>query len=154
MPINEKILKKAPRNKLSPRVMLEEITSGSVDAILASLFRNIFNSLGIGDNPTVGEDNKMSTSRWNQLIDSYLRDPVNAVKQNRVDLSSGRGNLTKEIFKEVMTFRTFCKCLRFAKIFRFDICIRAYHKNGMVTEHIKKVDLGSYNADESEEEET
>jgi hypothetical protein len=118
-------------NKKNPAEMLTEITSGGTDSILASLFRTIATSYSI------------STAQWNKWMDDYLTDPSNGFKQNTTDLSTARGNLNKELFKNNMTWRKFCMCMRFIQIVRFDICVRAYHSNGKVVDHIKKINLST-----------
>ena len=116
-------------SKKNPIDLLTEITSGGTDSILASMFRTIATRF----NP--------SLAQWNKWMDTYLLDPSNGVNQNRTDISSARGNLTKELFKTSMTWRKFCMCMRFMQITRFDLCIRIHHANGKVTDHIKKVNL-------------
>lgn len=117
--------------KIGQVPIFPEINSGGTHAILASMFRKILHELSI--NPI----------RWNHLMNTYLLDPKNGIKRNNKDQSSARGNLQKELLKEKMTWKVFCKGIRFLNIMKFEIIIRAHHSNGKVTEHLKSVSLGS-----------
>lgn len=141
MSINDKINSMdANRNEVLSK--LPEITSGGTDSILASMFRKMVRDL------------LTTTGMWNRWMDNYLLDPVNGINQNRTDLSTARGNMNKELFNPKLSWRTFCKCLRFMQITRFDLCIRVYHSNGRFTDHIKKVSLGPDIEQQDEQEES
>jgi hypothetical protein len=117
---------------------LPEINSGGTDSILASMFRSMIESLGINHN------------RQHHLMNMWLNDPKNGIPRNIKDQSSARGNLQKELFKTKMSWKVFCKGLRFLNIVRFELVIRAHHSGGKITEHTKAVNLG--NMQESSED--
>lgn len=105
----------------------EEITSGTADSILSSVFRSILKDLKIG-----GE-------RFNTLIHKYI---VRAnIPMNLKEVSSVRGNLKKELLKSAMTWKVFVKGISFLNVWKFEFTIRLYHMNGMVTDHSKTVVL-------------
>jgi hypothetical protein len=105
------------------------LKGGGSDSILADLFHRIM--LGIGIN----------SHRFDRLMESYLNDPRNAIPQNIKDRSSARGNLRKELLKSAMSWKVFCKGLRFLNIRRFHINIKLEHANGDITSHDMVVKL-------------
>jgi len=109
----------------------QEIRAGGSDTILSSMFTTIYHGISI------------TNSKWNHLMNAYLIDPKNGIPRNNKDQSSARGNLHKELFKPKMTWKVFCKGMRFLNIVRFEIQITAFHTNGTLTVHKKTVDLGS-----------
>lgn len=132
MSFNNQIKKKAEK-------ILPEINSGGTDSILASMFRTIIDEMA------------MNHIRLQHLMNMWLNDPKNGIPRNIKDQSSARGNLQKELFKTKMSWKVFCKGLRFLNIVRFEFVIRAHHSNGNITEHTKAVNLG--NMQESSEDE-
>lgn len=107
-------------------------TTGGTDGILANLFKNILNELRI----TAGRG-----SRWEDLMRTFLGDRRNGVRQNDRDRSSARGNLAKELLKDKMSWKVFCKGMRFIGLIRFELTIVAHHSSGLVTTHTTKVDM-------------
>jgi hypothetical protein len=103
-------------------------TYGSV-GMLSRLFRTILKDLEIGG------------YQFNMLMARYLNDPRNNVPENKRDQTSNRGNLNKEFQKSTMTWKVFCKAMRFLKFTGFKITIEAKHANGRVTAHSVEVDL-------------
>lgn len=79
---------------------------------------------------------------WNHLMNRYITDKRNAIPQNNRALSSARGNLSKELLKEKMSWNVFVKGMRFMDLEGFDITILARHKNGKTTTHTQSVGLG------------
>lgn len=124
------------RDKL--RALGEEIGSGSVDSILASLFMKIIKDLHLD-----------STMRFNQLMERFLSDPRNGYPQNIKERSSARGNLRKELMRNVQTWKVFCKGLRFINVNRFKIIVELHHANGEITSHGKQVVLREYDAEDA-----
>jgi len=113
-----------------------------VTGVLVRLFRVIIHDLGING------------MRWSRLMEDYL--PVELadverkrrqkknyveppadqiVEMNRRDRTSVRGNLNKEFNRNIMTWKVFCKAMRFLQFRSFKIVIVAVHKNGAITEH-------------------
>lgn len=50
--------------------------------------------------------------RWNALVNTFLKDPRNAIPQTKEALSAARGNIYKEMIKEEMTWKVFLKSAR------------------------------------------
>ena len=94
-------------------------------------------------------DNGMSLMVWNKLMVAYIRDHKNNIPDNKRDQSSVQGNLTKELIKNSMTWKIFCKGLRFLRLIKFDLTVTAYHRDGKVTVHTIPVEL--YNGEQHEE---
>jgi hypothetical protein len=104
------------------------------NGILARLFRTIL------------YDEDITPFRYMDLMDAFIREGQSGVPVNRVDLTSWRGNLTKELGKEQMSWKVFCKALRFLQIIKIEFQITAYWKKGKVTKHATWVDFGSKEA--------
>lgn len=115
---------------LAPNSPTTVIRSGGTDSVLASMFLKIISDLGINE------------TRWNHLMTNYVMDKRNCIPANNRDQSSARGNLQKELLKRKMTWKVFCKGIRFLNITKFDFVIRAHHSNGKITEHTKSVSFG------------
>jgi len=93
-----------------------------VTGVLSRLFRSMLVEL------------RVSPMRFSALLADYVRDKRNKVPDNRRDQSSIMGNLTKELSRPDMTWKVFCKGVRFLQYTRFEICIKGYKSNG--EEHV------------------
>ncbi len=125
----------------------EEIKSGSVDSILAALYQKLIRVM------------HLSGPQFDKYMNGYLSDPRNCFPNNLRDRSSLRGNLRKELLKVTMTWKVFCKGLRFLKVARFDMQIAFYTTDGKNFVLKQNVVLDSYepsafqeNATEGEEQ--
>lgn len=105
------------------------IKSGGSDSILASMFQLIIWQLGIKE---VG---------WNTLMQRYLLDPSNNIPNNDRAHALERGNLQKELLNNRMSWKVFCKGLKFINLPKFEFIIRAHHINGSITEHSRMVTI-------------
>lgn len=103
--------------------------SNSSDGILAALYKNIFMVLGV------------TPERFNVLMDQFLRDPRNGIPTNLKERSSARGNIRKELLRPYMTWKVFCKGLKFLNIPSFSVSITLNHRNGSKTYHTQKIIL-------------
>ncbi len=91
--------------------------------VLASLFREIAFGMKIQDLAT-----------WNALMTRFIDDPINAVPTGKKDRSSARGNLSKELMKNHLSWNVFCnKAMRFLGLTKFKITITAYREVGKMT---------------------
>lgn len=131
-----------PKSQLPVAKISQKISGGS-DAILAGMFQSIMFAMKVKDATNGKMNNSLNLQVWDQLMWAYLRDPKNGVKNNTKDMSSARGNLQKEILKSKMTWKVFCKALRFLNVYRFDFVIRTYHAKGDKIEHSITVNLGT-----------
>jgi hypothetical protein len=98
-------------------------TANTPNGTIAKLFRLMMSDTNVG------------LAEWGALMRDYVSDPVNGIPSNRRDQTSARGNLTAAFIKDSMTFKVFAKALRFFKVRKIDIAIRAYHLDGKITLH-------------------
>jgi hypothetical protein len=104
-------------------------TSGA-NGVLSRLWRQILVDLNIRE------------ARFGELLQAYVLDPRNAVPNNKRDQISTRGNLNKEFGRPQMTWKVFCKALKFLNIAKIEFVINATHTNGKLTSHSTLVNLG------------
>lgn len=71
---------------------------------------------------------------WGQLMNAYLDDPANGIRNNSRDRSSGRGNLNKELNGAAMTWRVFRKGIDFIRPDIADMTMRLEWPDGETTE--------------------
>lgn len=105
------------------------ITTGSTESVLASLLRSIMIDLNI------------TVFKFNDLLNQFVLDPSKMGKNDEKDISSAKGNLKRELLADRISWKVFCKGLRFLNIWKFEIRIKAYHSTGEVTEHYKIVNI-------------
>jgi hypothetical protein len=93
-------------------------------------------------------DKSIRLPRFGALLEAYVLNPKNHVPNNRKDQISARGNLTKEFSRPQMTWKVFCKALRFLNIIKIEITIKAYDGTGKISFHSTTVDFGNKNETE------
>lgn len=103
------------------------VKAGGVDSILAALFQTVLIELGVNN------------TRFNSIMEDYMRLNKAAFPENLKDRASARSSLRKELLKATMTWKVFCKGLSFLNVRKFDIHVRLHHANGKVTNHTKTV---------------
>jgi hypothetical protein len=103
------------------------LNSGGADSVLASLFRSILLDLGI------------NWGRFDALLSEYVG--RNLQTEGNKDKSSQRGNLKRELLGDSVTWKVFCKGLKFLHVWKFQITIHAHHENGKITVHSKTVQI-------------
>lgn len=62
---------------------------------------------------TILRESRFSVIDWNTRMPRYLEEPRNRIPQNGKDMSSARGNLSKELSRNTMTWNVFMKGLSF-----------------------------------------
>lgn len=62
---------------------------------------------------TILRESRFSMIDWNNNMPRYLKDRRNRIPQNSKDMSSARGNLSKELSRDTMTWNVFMKGLSF-----------------------------------------
>jgi len=107
-------------------------TSGS-NGVLSRLFRQMLWDLNI------------NVSQFGSLLQNYVLNPHNGIPDNKKDQISARGNMAKELSKTQMTWKVFCKALRFLGIAKIDFSLKAYHYDGRTTLHSTTVNMGGRN---------
>ena len=105
----------------------QEIRSGTPNSILASLYRQILQDLGIDG------------VKFNYLMAKYIQ--AANIPNNTVEVASTRGNLKRELMKLAMSWKTLVKGILALKVRKFDITITLHHAKGTVTSHSKTVTL-------------
>ena len=100
------------------------------NGVLADLFRQMLVDLDIGP------------GRFSDLLRDYVTDPRNAIPQTPKDLTTARGNLTKELSRAGMTFKVFLKGLRFLQVMKVDVSVRCHYYSGRVSIHGTTVEFG------------
>lgn len=90
---------------------------------LSKLFRRIL------------EDQKFDKNTWARNMLRYLKDPRNRIPQNSRDMSSARGNLSKELLRPTMTWGVFEKAIRFLNPFKVTMTIKVEWRSGLETEY-------------------
>ena len=105
-------------------------TSGST-GVLARLFRTMLGNLNI------------TLPRWGQLMTDFIEDASAGIPNNKRDQTSIRGNITKELSRRKMTWKVFCKALRFMQIEKIQLVIEAHHPGGRKTLHSTTVNFGT-----------
>lgn len=84
----------------------------------------------------------ITTQKWLSLMADFVYDLRNGVPNNKSDQTSFRGNLTKELSRDQLTWKSFCRGLRFLKVRRMRIVTYLEHENGHISVHESKVDFG------------
>lgn len=105
-------------------------TSGP-NGILARLLRTIL------------YDENITPFKYMDLMDTFSKETQSGVPINRVDLTSWRGNITKELSNDRISWKVFCKALRFLRILRVEFTIRAHWHDGHMSTHSTYVELES-----------
>ena len=96
-----------------------EIISGGIGSELSSLFRRIL------------KDNGVDAERYNDLMYWYIAREQS--KTNRNERMEARIGLSQELMKEVMTWKTFVKGLKFLHVdlFEIDVVLSFEHRRAM-----------------------
>lgn len=121
------------RNKMTKILSAPDKEVGKTygqNGILSRLFRQMLADLNV------------TNYKWEAYMADFIRDVGGAGPTDRKSQTTTRGNLTKEFQKEQMTWKVFCKVLRFLQIMRFRITITAFHADGQTTEHSTEVNFG------------
>lgn len=120
---------------MSEEVKKKEKKSGNPGQILANIYQRIHAELSI------------RPERFLQIMDRYTR-KINVGKELSTNaLSTARGNLRKELFKDSLSWRVFLKGLHVLAVSRVDIRITLHHSNKRQTVHDTSIQLSD---DESE----
>jgi hypothetical protein len=110
-----------PRKKLETIYKSQDYaasqTSGS-SGVLSSLFRTIMKELKVGP------------EKWGFLMRLYVQDPRNGVPDTDADRGSTRGNLSTALSNDYMTWKVFCRGLKFLRIRHVRIALEIYTEEG------------------------
>lgn len=120
------------KNKLIELLRLPDkgiSNTAGTKGVISRLWRNILFDLD------------MNVLMWSKLMNEYLMDRRNRIPNNRRDMASIQGNLTKELQRPEMTWKVFCKGLRLLRVVKFDIAIKLYRSNRQVSIHQITVNL-------------
>jgi len=103
------------------------IQSGAVGSILSRLYRTIMHDVGIDH------------QRYSALMERYIKQAAN--DPNRQEKAMARAGLSKELLKDVMTWRSFIKGLQFLHVETFSITLTLTHSTGKKSKHILLVKM-------------
>lgn len=98
-----------------------DVTKSRVKSILNILFWRVLNDVGV------------KPAAFSDMIDRYISRHNKTIELRKI--SSVRGNLKKEFFKDTMTWRVFVKGLLILNIPKFSITLTLYHPTGKITTH-------------------
>lgn len=115
------------RNK--DRKLGSPVVTGGVTSILSRLYGKILLELGVG------------VTGINRLMEAHLNNPKNGIPQNLKERASARGNLSKDLTKPTMTWKIFCRLVKFLWVPKFEITITLYHSHREPTVHNMMVNL-------------
>lgn len=90
--------------------------------VLARLFRDLWIELGAG------------AFGWSQLMQQYLNNPANGVKNTAKDRATARGNLNKELFREKLSWNVFMKAIRFFDPVKATFTVKLEFRTGKTIE--------------------
>lgn len=92
---------------------------------------------------TILYDENITPFKYMDLMDSFSKETQSGVPMNRVDLTSWRGNITKELSNDRISWKVFCKALRFLRILKVEFTVRAHWFDGHLSTHSTYVELES-----------
>ncbi|WP_233874276.1 hypothetical protein [Paraburkholderia adhaesiva] len=108
--------------------------SADSSGILTGLYRKMLLELNIGP------------VRLSDLLHEYVSDPRNAIPQTPSDLTTVRGNFTRELARSGMTFKVFLKALRLLMIVKLDFGVRCHFPDGRYSDHTITIYPGNASA--------
>ncbi len=109
------------RNKLFKILSRQDKGTGLTHGIpgtLSCLFRLMLMDLNI------------TQIKFTAYLVDYVRDKRNKIPDNRRDQSSIMGNLVKEFSRPDMTWKVFCKGVKFLQFTKFEICLKCHRQDG------------------------
>jgi len=93
-------------------------------------------------NSIMEDKNAKSVGNWSDNMYYFIKDRRNGIPTNIKDQAIARGNLKKEFEKNRMSWKVFCKALRFLRVVEFKISITVTDKDGAYKEYSQLVNLG------------
>lgn len=111
---------------------------GSARNVLSRLWRRILWEQGI------------NSLLWNRMMTRYLNCPLHDIPATGNRRSSARGNLQKELSRDIMTWKVFQKAMRFLGPRRVTYIVKIWWWSGKTTHHSESVDLTMLEPDEME----
>lgn len=109
-------------------------------SILSQLLQDMMEDQGLHD-----------LTVWERYMHRFVSDPLNglptASSGQKPAMNSARGNLRKELMKEIISWRVFCKGLRFLTLKSVKITLEANYKSGHVRSYSQFMVLASHDAE-------
>lgn len=90
-------------------------------------------------------DLEINSTQWHKLMSDYVSDTRNGIPNTASDRTSMRGNLTKEFSRAEMSWKVFCKAMRFLQPVRVRFIVQFEWFGNKITEHDIQVRLGTTN---------
>ena len=91
--------------------------------------------------------NNIKLNIMDAMLNLYVRNSANGIPNNKRDQISARGNLTKEIFKPILSWKVFCKALKFIGARKFELSVKIYYYDGKTSQHSTMVNISGPNSD-------
>jgi hypothetical protein len=113
--------------------------SEEASGTLSKLFRQIL------------AEQKIGMNLWNRNMLRYLKDPRNRIPQNSRDMSSARGNLSKELLRPTMTWGVFEKAIRFLNPYKVRLRLEFEWRGGVKTEYTAVIHVSDKATSEDED---
>jgi hypothetical protein len=82
------------------------------------------------------------TNRFEQLLTDFIVNAKQGIPESRLSRHLTRGNMRRELEKDMMTFKVFIKAMKLLKVRNFKIIVELDHLTGETTAHHTAVDLG------------
>lgn len=128
---------------------IKELTNGGhrTTGTAASVLGNMFWTIASVRNIT-------SVDKWGILMQRYVDVYLTKESPDHRNISQQRGNLQKMLMKGEMTWKTFCKGMRFHSAVSFNIKITAKYANGKIEAYETNVILNDTTDNSLEEKDT
>jgi hypothetical protein len=134
-------MKKTRNNRMSTSSDRRRGKSFGANSVLVSMWETIL------------ADKNITTSKFERLMHDFLRDPRNGIPNNRVGHTQHRGNTVKQLLnRDKMTWKVFIKALRFMQFSELEFILKGTI-HGVKSEHSVKIDFGTIEYDEPQEQE-
>ena len=101
------------------------------DGLLSKLWRVIL------------KENNVTGFRFASLMERFLAENRKPRPDNPKEHFDNRGNLNKEFSNPAMSWKVFCKCMRFMRFTEFRITLEARHDDGHISSHRVMVNLSN-----------
>ncbi|MND22188.1 hypothetical protein D3C87_1422810 [compost metagenome] len=96
-------------------------------------------------------EQRFNMNLWNRNMLRYLKDPRNRIPQNSRDMSSARGNLSKELLRPTMTWGVFEKAIRFLNPYKVRLRLEFEWRGGVKTEYTAIIHVSDKETPEDED---
>lgn len=123
---------------------------GKLDEIMASEDKAVFEANGALSKlfRKILLDLNVTQNRCGILLEQYLNDPKNGIPRNGKERSTARGNITKGLADDDMTWKVFLTNLRVLKPLKVEINVSLHWPRKVITHHSINIVTGDLHANE------